>query len=127
MQFILPTGRLSERMSFCLLSGELLFQGGIKLRKSRVIKLNGQLLSGATVLFVIFCLLNLRYLPVIDFLPYKKDVRIADKMIIPEGAPADQYKTTFIYEKDGIRKEFSLEIILQMIQHGNLLIRNLFL
>ena len=29
-------------------------------------------------------------------------------MVIPEGVPADEYKTTFIYEKDGIRKEFNL-------------------
>ena len=29
-------------------------------------------------------------------------------MIIPEGAPADKYETTFIYEKEGNRKEFTL-------------------
>ncbi|HRC90165.1 MAG TPA: hypothetical protein PK910_09135, partial [Bacteroidales bacterium] len=28
---------------------------------------------------------------------------------IPEGAPAPVFKTTFIYEKNGIRKEFSLD------------------
>ncbi|MCE5347718.1 MAG: hypothetical protein LLG13_15735 [Bacteroidales bacterium] len=59
-------------------------------------------------LFILFSLFNLRYLPVIDFLPYKTGVRIADKMVIPEGMPVDQYETTFIYEKEGIRKEFSL-------------------
>jgi hypothetical protein len=30
-------------------------------------------------------------------------------MKIPEGMPADQYETTFIYEKDGVSKEFSLD------------------
>ncbi len=55
-----------------------------------------------------FSLANLRYLPVIDFLPYKTGVKIADKMVIPVGVPADQYKTTFIYEKNGIKKEFNL-------------------
>jgi uncharacterized membrane protein YphA (DoxX/SURF4 family) len=85
------------------------FSGRNKTQKLTGNKTEWSVLSGATVLFVIFCFLNLRYLPVIDFLPYKKDVRIADKMNIPEGAPADQYKTTFIYEKEGIRKEFSLE------------------
>jgi len=30
-------------------------------------------------------------------------------MIIPEGMPADQYSTTFIYEKEGTRKEFTLD------------------
>jgi hypothetical protein len=66
------------------------------------------LVSLAIMLFVIFSLANLRYLPLIDFLPYKAGVRIADKMIIPEGVTADQYSTTFIYEKDGIQKEFSI-------------------
>ena len=61
-----------------------------------------------TLLFIIFSLANLRYLPVIDFLPYKKDVKIAEKMVIPEGVPADVYNTTFVYEKNGIKKEFSL-------------------
>jgi hypothetical protein len=30
-------------------------------------------------------------------------------MSIPEGAELDKFETTFIYEKDGIQKEFSLE------------------
>jgi hypothetical protein len=60
------------------------------------------------VIFILFSFYNLRYLPVIDFLPYRTGVRIADKMIIPEGAVPDEYRTTFIYEKDGVRKEFDL-------------------
>jgi hypothetical protein len=59
-------------------------------------------------LFVLFSLFNLRYLPVIDFLPYKKGVKITDKMKIPEGAPVDVYHSTFIYKKDGLEKEFEL-------------------
>lgn len=59
-------------------------------------------------LFILFALINLRYLPVIDFLPYKTGVKIADKMVIPSGAPADEYRTTFIYEKNGVRKDFSI-------------------
>jgi hypothetical protein len=66
------------------------------------------IISFATVLFIVFSLYNLRYLPVIDFLPYKTGVKIADKMIIPEGVASDQYETTFIYEKNGNKKEFSL-------------------
>jgi len=61
-----------------------------------------------TIWFLIFSFYNLRYLPVIDFLPYKTGTNIAEKMKIPEGAPADQYVTTFIYEKDGSQKEFSI-------------------
>jgi uncharacterized membrane protein YphA (DoxX/SURF4 family) len=62
----------------------------------------------AIVIFVLFSFVNLIYLPLIDFLPYKTGVKIADKMIIPEGVQTDEYKTTFIYEKDGVRKEFDL-------------------
>jgi hypothetical protein len=54
-------------------------------------------------------MLNLRYLPLFDFLPYKKGVNIPENMKIPEGKLADEYKTTFIYEKNGSRKEFTLE------------------
>ncbi|HEX2968556.1 MAG TPA: BT_3928 family protein [Bacteroidales bacterium] len=61
-----------------------------------------------SVLFVLFSIYNLIYLPVIDFLPYKEGVRIADKMKIPEGAEPDKYETTFIYEKNGTRKEFDI-------------------
>jgi len=60
-------------------------------------------------IFILFSLYNLRYLPVIDFLPYKTGVKIADKMIMPEGKEPDKYHTTFIYEKDGIKKEFELD------------------
>jgi len=61
------------------------------------------------IIFILFALGNLRYLPLIDFLPYKTGVKIADKMVVPEGEPVDEYMTTFIYEKDGNMKEFTLE------------------
>jgi len=61
------------------------------------------------VLFILFALFNLRYLPVIDFLPYKTGVKIAEKMVIPEGVAVDEYNTTFIYEKDGTEKEFTID------------------
>jgi hypothetical protein len=67
------------------------------------------LLLLSVALFVLFAFYNLKYLPVIDFLPYKTGVRIADKMIIPEGATPDIYETTFIYEKNGVKKEFTLK------------------
>ena len=62
-----------------------------------------------TVLFIIFSLLNLRYLQLFDFLPYKTGNNIPEGMKIPEGKSADEYQTTFIYEKDGVKKEFTLE------------------
>lgn len=49
------------------------------------------------------------HLPIIDFLPYKKGVSIPQAMIVPEGMPKDVYETNFIYEKDGVKKEFTLE------------------
>jgi hypothetical protein len=67
------------------------------------------ILSSATVLFILFSIYNLIFLPVIDFLPYKTGTKIEDKMIIPEGVPSDEYETTFIYEKDGVRKEFTID------------------
>ena len=66
-------------------------------------------ISLLTMLFVCFSMLNLRYLPLFDFLPYKKGVNIPEKMKIPEGKLTDEYKTTFIYEKNGSKKEFTLE------------------
>lgn len=62
-----------------------------------------------TLIFLSFIVYNLRYLPVIDFMPYKTGTYIPGQMIIPEGAPVDEYETTFIYEKNGERKEFSLD------------------
>jgi hypothetical protein len=60
-------------------------------------------------LFVIFNFYNLRYLPVIDFLPYKTGTNIPEKMVIPDSVPPDIYRTTFIYQKNGLMKEFTLE------------------
>lgn len=62
-----------------------------------------------TTLFVVFSLMNLRYLPLFDFLPYKTGINISENMKIPEGKPVDEYVTTFIYEKEGFKKEFTLE------------------
>ncbi|MEA1897054.1 MAG: DoxX family protein [Bacteroidota bacterium] len=50
---------------------------------------------------------GLIHLPVIDFRPYSIGSSIVEGMTIPEGAAQDQYKTTLIYEKNGIQKEFS--------------------
>lgn len=66
------------------------------------------------VAFSFFCVLtlshfNYHYLPMIDFRPYKIGVNIPEGMKIPDGAPRDQYATTFLYEKNGVQKEFSLE------------------
>lgn len=50
-----------------------------------------------------------RHLPMIDFLPYKIGVNIPEAMKIPEGKPTDTYETKLIYEKNGVKQEFTLE------------------
>ena len=54
-----------------------------------------------------FCYYNYNHLPVIDFRPYKVGENIMQLMEIPEDAPQDEYH--FIYEKDGVEKEFTIE------------------
>lgn len=56
-----------------------------------------------------FAYYNYNHLPIIDFRPYKLGANIPKLMEIPEGAPQDEYKYTFIYEKGGVKKEFTLE------------------
>lgn len=54
-------------------------------------------------------LYSYNHLPLIDFMPYKVGVNIPEAMLVPEGAPKDVYSTTFIYQKNGVQKEFTLE------------------
>ena len=61
------------------------------------------------VIGVSLSLYSYRHLPMIDFLPYKVGVNIPKAMAVPDNAPADEYKTTFIYEKNGEQKEFTLD------------------
>ena len=63
----------------------------------------------AYVYCVGFSLRNYWHLPIIDFRPYKVDVNIPVAMSIPEGAPQDEYEYSFIYEKDGVQKRFTLD------------------
>lgn len=63
-----------------------------------------------TVLFVcclsVYCIKNL---PIIDFRPYKIGRDIWAGMQIPEGAKPDVYESFFTLEKNGVRKEFTLD------------------
>ena len=59
-------------------------------------------------LFLLFLRYNLAYLPVIDFRPYSVGTNIPEAMSIPADAEPDKYDIKFIYEKDGVQKEFTL-------------------
>ena len=52
---------------------------------------------------------SLYYLPPIDFRPYHIGANIPEGMKMPEGAEQPVLETTFILEKNGERKEFTLD------------------
>ena len=56
-----------------------------------------------------FCYQNFTHLPITDFLPYKVGLNIPKLMEIPDDAPQDEF--VFIYEKEGVKKEFKVEEI----------------
>ena len=63
-----------------------------------------------TVLFILASSIwSLWALPLFDFRPYHVGANIQKGMEIPEGAEQPEFETTFIMEKDGERREFSLE------------------
>lgn len=63
---------------------------------------------GYAFLFLLFMRMNLACLPVIDFRPYKVGTNIAEAMAIPPDAEPDRYDIRFIYEKDGVQQEFTI-------------------
>ena len=63
----------------------------------------------STVFIIVFSVYSLNRLPVFDFRPYHLGADIRKKMEIPEGAKLPVYETILIYEKDGVKKEFSVD------------------
>ncbi|MGE5520855.1 MAG: BT_3928 family protein [Candidatus Dadabacteria bacterium] len=66
------------------------------------------------IIFILFvCLFAqwymLTYLPVLDCLPFKKGNVIAEQMHPPKGSVPDSFAIRFIYEKNGVRYQFSPE------------------
>jgi uncharacterized membrane protein YphA (DoxX/SURF4 family) len=59
-------------------------------------------------LFLLFMRYNLAYLPVIDFRPYSTGTSLPEAMAIPPDAEPDKYDIRFVYEKDGVQQEFTL-------------------
>lgn len=68
------------------------------------------LVSLYTILFVFalsfYCL---NHLPILDFRPYKTGNNILEGMTVPDGAQPSIYENIFILEKNGVKKEFTLE------------------
>jgi uncharacterized membrane protein YphA (DoxX/SURF4 family) len=50
-----------------------------------------------------------RHLPLLDFRPYKIGNHLIDFMTIPEGAVRDSFDTRFVYAKNGVQEEFSID------------------
>ena len=62
-----------------------------------------------TILITGFSWFNYQHLPVLDFRPYKIGTHIPDKMIIPEGAPANIYEQYFTLLDTISGKQISIE------------------
>lgn len=62
----------------------------------------------ATIFIGVITLYSYQHLPLLDFRPYKIGTHIPDKMEIPEGAPADEWESIFVYAKDGSQQEFNI-------------------
>lgn len=58
---------------------------------------------------IAFAYANYKKLPIVDFRPYKVGANIPELMTIPDDAPQAEYSYSFIYEKDGVQKEFTLD------------------
>ena len=73
-------------------------------------KTNQWIVLNYAALFILFvagyCLYDL---PMFDFRPYHVGANIQKGMEVPEGAQQPQFETTFILEKDGQRKEFTID------------------
>lgn len=71
---------------------------------------NQWIVENYTVLFILgVACWSLYDLPVFDFRPYHIGANIREGMEIPEGAEQPQFETTFILEKDGEQREFTMD------------------
>ena len=73
-------------------------------------KTNQWIVTNYAILFIVgTSAISLRYLPLFDFRPYHIGANIPKEMEIPKGAKQPKFDTTFILEKDGVRKEFTID------------------
>lgn len=63
-----------------------------------------------TILFVLLLSAHCLYhLPLLDFRPYHIGMNIKKGMEIPKDAPQHEFETTFILQKNGVKKTFTLD------------------
>ena len=73
-------------------------------------KSNQWIVINYTALFILISAgLSLWYLPFFDFRPFHIGADIRKGMEIPKGAKQPKFETTFILEKGGVRKEFTID------------------
>ena len=82
--------------------------------KPRIVRLVSEKTQWLIALYIIFFGLVLsiycyRNLPILDFRPYRIGTNLLQSMSIPEGAKKSVYENFFTLEKNGVKKEFTLE------------------
>ncbi len=82
--------------------------------RDKIIRLVTEKIQGLVALYTLFFIIGiasycLYYLPIFDFRPYRIGTHIPTAMSIPQGAKKSVYETTFVLEKAGVKKEFTLE------------------
>ena len=94
---------------FLLFASVVLFV--YRLFMTRFISERNQWMISMYSIFFIWILASwcLYRLPVLDFRPYHIGANLIEGMQIPEDAEQPEYETTFIMEKDGVQKEFTIE------------------
>ncbi len=58
--------------------------------------------------FLFFSYMNHRHLPMLDFRPYKVGASLPHLILVPDGAPKDEYTYEFVYERNGERRTFDM-------------------
>lgn len=94
-----------------ILLGAAIFLALNATKQRRLISVTNQwIATNYTIIFIIItAVYSLYTLPMFDFRPYKIGNNIPQLMQMPAGKQPPQYETTFILEKDGQQKEFTLE------------------
>ncbi len=69
--------------------------------------INLSFIAGAVIFSFVFQWFTLRYLPVVDCLPFKPGANILEGRKMPVNAIPDKYEMKFVYEKEGKKQEFA--------------------